>query len=277
MSECQNGAAGQGQKQANIVQPNPHPNLGILVCGRDHINQVMSDGIERTPKMVSKAIRPEISRSTVPNLMKRMADSGDLVRLRHGWYRKPVIKDMLDGRIPTAVFGLHGIVFRGKTKSTRIPTRWGKSLPPVSGQGTGLLEGVDSGVVAGPCGVKIEFRACENGTFMVYWSNTTDKPLSVPEYCQVLGYMEGYIGPEIYDMGLMLVEVGVSTDLGRFQMDGISSISLSPWGWRDVILRIYNHKKRLRAEAHAKEAKAGELLKVLLTMAGIEPGPTVGP
>jgi hypothetical protein len=136
-----------------------------------------------------------------------------------------------------------------------------------TGQVLGHVKIPESGVVAGPCGTRIEFRREDNGTFMIYVSGTTDKPLDAFGYCEILGFLEGHMGPMVDVMDLRVVELGASTDIGEWKLDGISSISLHPRQWKDVILRIYQHGKRLRVEGHVKcNVKIREAASLLIMM-----------
>jgi hypothetical protein len=191
--------------------------------------------------------------SMPPNVVSvvagRLCEKNELVHVARGLYRRPLGKDLLVGNLNPTNIGLHNIRITGNRKEgyPPLPTEtipWGR-------------------------GRNLDIRD-ENGTIVITPQSITDAPLSIPEFAEMVGVIQGKFGLAFENFNFQLVSFEVNSDEQGLRLDGIQSLKLTVA--RDQFLRIYEKKRppRVRFEAHSGlRIGLSEALAIILQMTAL--------
>ena len=187
-----------------------------------------------------------VSSNIISVVAGRLCEKNELVRVARGLYRRPQGKDLLAGNLNPFDIGLHNIRIIGNRKDhyPPLPTEtipWGRDR-------------------------NLNIRE-EGGIVVITLCSVTDDPLSIPEFIEMVGVIQGKWGSAFEDFDFQLASFEINTDEQGLRLDGVQSLKLTVA--RDQFLRIYEKKRppRVRFEVHSG-LKIGlrEALEIILRM-----------
>jgi hypothetical protein len=221
--------------------------------------QVLSEDRSWSPKLIAKALGNPSWAKTISAILRRLAHDGKIHKEGHGWYRKWAVEDILEGRGGPAVFGLHGITIVGHLPQDMVTPPWW----PFFASEKGLVEGF------GPRLVSVRFKTETTGTIVIQTQGTSEDPLTVQDFLELVGYIEGKLGGHYHIFNLKVTQIGIATDLGTWQFNG-GPVTYTPRQWTGALLRIYNKGRqgtRIEAHLNKKDLDLKELISILIQIA----------
>jgi len=187
-----------------------------------------------TPRTLHRIFKEKILINTIRQALRRLEKKGKLIRETHGYYRAKMTADILHF-METPPTLLHGIklecqsiqklqnTIEGITSQNYNDTvlKWFDALgfTPSTNYRYGKELWFDSR--------RIKITVHLKGLIEIF-INSTKNPLSYPEFCKLLDYLNGYLEPitPFDSRNVRLVQVGAAKDYYDLRMEGVSCISL---------------------------------------------------